>query len=187
LSRLHAKVASIRKRFAPLFQKLQAKLLQARGLPPNFPVGQSHFQAASQPGSPSSSATTGQAQDKPPKLSGLTQPPVQQAAVETERLPSPPDQADADARLRRSRWLRLTGLLPPEERGFTPRMDGDERPPQLDPECDEEQRLERMRRQQADQEYVEPYPMKPKWSLPATPDDAPPFWDNVVRAYEEDR
>jgi hypothetical protein len=34
-------------------------------------------------------------------------------------------------------------------------------------------------------EECEPYPHKPKWSLPATPDDTSPTWHNIVRAYEE--
>jgi hypothetical protein len=32
-----------------------------------------------------------------------------------------------------------------------------------------------------------PYPRQPQWSIPATPEDAPPSWDNVVRALDEDR
>ena len=32
-----------------------------------------------------------------------------------------------------------------------------------------------------------PYPRRPSWSLPATPDETDPGWDNVVRAAEEDQ
>lgn len=89
-------------------------------------------------------------------------------------------------------WNRLTGLPPPEHRGFVPRRDDDERPAKLDKKGDAE--MDRMAKvwrnfrwgdRQSDDK--EGYPRRPKTGIPAVPDDAPPSWDNVVRAYEEDR
>ena len=99
----------------------------------------------------------------------------------------------------RLRWLRATGLPPTDDRGFVPRRDGDERYPTAEI-------LRQMRREEIDAKRLSkrlpkspplaptllPDPkdngrMRPTWSLPARPDDASPGWDNVVRAYEEDR
>jgi len=110
---------------------------------------------------------------------------------------------------RRQIWLRLTSLPPPDERGFVPAHDGDERPAQLD--RDWERYLERCRRivQKLRRDQLLPWlhqscnslglrenisdpnqdyaPLRPTWSIAATPDDTSPSWHNVVRAYEEDR
>lgn len=87
------------------------------------------------------------------------------------------NEAEIQAQVRRAQWLRLTSLLPPDERGFVPRTQEpeDDRPPPANPEP---------KRQE-----VEPYPHWPKWSLPTRnwQTDLNPGWENVVRAYEEDR
>jgi hypothetical protein len=90
---------------------------------------------------------------------------------------------------RRRRWIKATGLPPPDDRPFTPNTEGDEIKARIDPVYESLRlRLRSIdfrarRRGRAVEE--EPYPRRPTWSLPAVPDDAPPSWDNVVRAYEE--
>jgi hypothetical protein len=88
---------------------------------------------------------------------------------------------------RRLLFLRRTGLPPPDDRGFVPRLEGDERPGCIDREYERERRAWERERAEAARAYVRPYPHSPTWSLPARPDDASPSWDNVVRALEEDR
>jgi hypothetical protein len=88
---------------------------------------------------------------------------------------------------RRVHWIRMTSLPPPDDRAFTPRTEGDERPGRIDPGYEREKQQLKSQAMLEEQGYVEPYPRKPKWSLPATADDTPPSWHNVVRAMEEDR
>lgn len=87
-------------------------------------------------------------------------------------------------------WQHATGLLPPEYRGFVPRVDGDERPAKLDPNY--EKYMKRMTREMLNAAPIKkeedlPYPRKPSWGISAMPDDSSPAWHNLVRAYEEDR
>jgi hypothetical protein len=94
----------------------------------------------------------------------------------------------AQARFRRRLlWLLRAGLPPPDERGFAPRLEGDERPGRIDPVYEREKRAREEGRAADERAYVRPYPHCPTWSLPARADDAAPSWDNVVRALEEDR
>jgi len=94
---------------------------------------------------------------------------------------------------RRAHWLAMTTLLPPEQRGFSPALEGDEKPPQLDLEY--ERRIAELRRKAEkirDQAPLVdpndlPYPLPPTWSLPARGEDDSPGWHNVIRALEEDR
>jgi hypothetical protein len=88
---------------------------------------------------------------------------------------------------RRLLFLRRTGLPPPDDRGFVPRRDGDERPGCIDRAWEKARRAAEALDSLARRDYVRPYPHSPTWSLPARPDDASPSWDNVVRALEEDR
>ena len=92
------------------------------------------------------------------------------------------------ARRRREQWLRLTGLLPPEERedaklpeqkqknvseGYSAAVRKGGKPPP----SDEESILPGTHRSRGG-----------TWRRKKYPDgDAGPGWDNVVRAYEEDR
>lgn len=90
---------------------------------------------------------------------------------------------------RRLLWLKREGRMPPDDRNFTPRCDGDERTA-----ADQWERksgvialLESEIILALSMRKDDVYPRRPSWSLPARPDDASPGWDNVVRAYEEDR
>jgi hypothetical protein len=94
------------------------------------------------------------------------------------------------------RWLRTTGLLPPEERGFVPRAE-------ISPPTKEEMeqlkaRLAAEEKARKEAEALKPavqkkgeddyQPRHPTWGVASiTKGDAGPGWDNVVRAYEEDR
>jgi len=71
-------------------------------------------------------------------------------------------------------WQRMTGLLPPDLRGFVPRRDGDEVP------------ARGFRGRSSCVATTEPSP-RPKWGVASIPEEAGPSWHNVVRAYEEDR
>jgi hypothetical protein len=90
-------------------------------------------------------------------------------------------------------WLSRTGLPPPEERGFVPRREGDERPARIDREY--ERRLQELTKQAegmsngCKDSYQEPYPHHPKWSIgdPSWRNNSDPGWENVVRAIEESR
>jgi hypothetical protein len=88
---------------------------------------------------------------------------------------------------RRLLYLLRAGLPPPDDRGFVPRLEGDERPGRIDRDYERWRRAWERERAESARAYVRPYPHSPTWSLPARPDDAAPSWDDVVRAYEEDR
>ncbi len=108
-------------------------------------------------------------------------------------------------RLQRQKcWYLLTGLLPPEQRGFVPAVEGDERPAQLDPEVESQQREasrlarklqqenpERPRRTQAeiqaeiDAAKDSPWRPVPHWGIPSRSPDVDPGFDNAVRALED--
>lgn len=97
-------------------------------------------------------------------------------------------------------WIRLTGLKPPDQRGFVPRRDPE--PGYYEHQLTIRQRLKLKR----DQEFFiarararaqsppPPPPEKvrgfmPKWSLTDASwrNNNDPGFDNVIRAYEEDR
>lgn len=83
-------------------------------------------------------------------------------------------------------WLRLTGLPPPDMRGFVPKADPD--PPALTAREKKLSREREIRRALIENEMKELAELfkGARWSLPATVDeDGGPGWHNAVRAYEE--
>lgn len=90
-------------------------------------------------------------------------------------------------------WLRLFESLPPAARPFLPPIDEGRKPTLTAREYDHCQMLFSAI-DVADLVLMVmslgqwgSYPLKPTWGIPGRSDDAPPSWDNVVRAYEEDR
>jgi hypothetical protein len=86
-------------------------------------------------------------------------------------------------------WLRLTHLLPPEERGYVPQLDGDELPPRLDPAYERQRATRRAEREKREKERIEEPPFPPTWAVsdPSFEHNNDPGFDNAIRAYEEDR
>ncbi len=106
---------------------------------------------------------------------------------ELERPQKLPDDRAAELAARRAHWLKVTGLPPPDERRFVPRSDEYEGTARSRPHHDPEKCLACLYQRQMEQEDLESHKAKPKRSRPAKRNETSPYWDNIVRAYEEDR